>query len=345
MKEQNKIMALCDVEEEYAQLMTEFLKKQKNLPWELHTYTNVDNLLRMEKDGLDMLVVAESTFCQELQKLGSQRLIVLNESGVMKWGDVSYVDKYQEAEEVLKQLLGIYMEVADTHLPLLRTNRRAVFIGNYSPVHRCMQTSFAITMSLMLAETHSTLYLNFEHYAGISEILPDMQTLDMADLLYFLNAEKDKFRLRLQSMLKYKGRLAYIPPMKSGQNLLTVTAAEWLGLLQKIEELEEYEYVVLDLSESMQGLYEILRLCSHVYTLTREDRIAQGKLLQYEQILALYEYGDVLGKTKKLSLSHIRRLPEELELLTKGDLANLVRGLLKELEEDPEKEDEWNTRS
>ena len=55
-----------------------------------------------------------------------------------------------------------------------------------SRVHRCMQTSFAITMSLMLAKKHSTLYLNFEHYAGISELLPDMQTLDLADLLYFL---------------------------------------------------------------------------------------------------------------------------------------------------------------
>jgi len=309
-----KVMALCDTEEEYAQLMTEFMRKQKNLPWELHTYTNVDTLLGTEQSGLAMLVVAESAFRQELRGLAPGCLVVLGESGVMRWEDISYVDKYQEAEEVFRQLLGVYMEIADIQLPFLRTNRKTVFIGNYSPVHRCMQTSFAITMSLMLAKKHSTLYLNFEHYAGISELLPDMQTLDLADLLYFLNAQKDKFRLRLQTILKHKGALAYVPPMKSGQNLITVTAQEWLGLLEKIEELEEYEYVVLDLSESMQGLFEILRMCRHVYTLTREDRIARGKLLQYEQVLALYEYGDVLGKTKRLSLSHIQKLPEELDL-------------------------------
>ena len=328
-----KVMALCDTEEEYAQLMTEFMRKQKNLPWELHTYTNVDTLLGTEQSGLAMLVVAESAFRQELRGLAPGCLVVLGESGVMRWEDISYVDKYQEAEEVFRQLLGVYMEIADIQLPFLRTNRKTVFIGNYSPVHRCMQTSFAITMSLMLAKKHSTLYLNFEHYAGISELLPDMQTLDLADLLYFLNAQKDKFRLRLQTILKHKGALAYVPPMKSGQNLITVTAQEWLGLLEKIEELEEYEYVVLDLSESMQGLFEILRMCRHVYTLTREDRIARGKLLQYEQVLALYEYGDVLGKTKRLSLSHIQKLPEELEQLTKGNLADLVKGLLKSLEE------------
>lgn len=338
-----KVMALCDTEEEYAQLMTEFLKKKRNLPWELHTYTNVDSLLDTEKQGVEMLVVGESAFCRELQKVAPKCLVVLNESGVMQWEDITYVDKYQEAEEVFRQLLGHYMDIADGQFPALRTNRKTVFIGNYTPVHRCMQTSFAITMSLMLAEKHSTLYLNFEHFAGISELLPDMQTLDMADLLYFLNAQKDKFRLRLQSILRHKGTLAYVPPMKSGQNLIGVTAQEWLGLLQKIEELEEYEYVVLDLSESMQGLFEILRMCVQVYTLTKEDRIAKGKLLQYEQVLALYEYGDVLGKTKRLSLSHIRKLPDELEQLTKGDLADLVRGLLESLEEEGKGEDSWST--
>lgn len=339
----HKVMALCDMEEEYAQLMTEFMKKHKNLPWELHTYTNVETLLEAGTQGIDMLVVAESTFCRKLQEICPRCVIVLNESGVMRWEGVSYVNKYQEAEEVLKQLLGIYMEISDVQLPVFRTNRKTIFIGNYSPVHRCMQTSFAITMSLMLAESHPTLYLNFEHYAGIAELLPDMQTLDMADLLYFLNAQKDKFRLRMQTILKHKGRLAYIPPMKSGQNLLGVTAEEWLGLLQKIEELEEYEYVVLDLGESMQGLFEILRMCTQVYTLTREDRIARSKLLQYEHVLALYEYGDVLGKTKRLSLSHIQKLPEELEQLTKGDMADLVKGILASLEE--EEEGEWNMQN
>lgn len=332
MKEKaEKVMVLCDTEEEYAQQMTEFLKKHKNLPWELHTYTSVEDMLKGEKGAVSMLVVAESAYRDEIQTLMPGRLVVLSESGVVRWEKLTYVDKYQEAEEVLRCLIGIYMEIADVQLPRLQKSCRTVFIGNYSPVRRCLQTSFSLTMSQILAREHSTLYLNFEHYAGIAELLPDMQTLDMADLLYFLNADKDKFRLRMQTILKRKGSLDYIPPMKAGQNLLAITGAEWIGLLQKIEELGEYEYVILDLSESMQGLFEILRLCTKVYTLTREDRIAKSKLLQYEQVLALYEYEDVLEKTKRLNVSHIRRLPGELEQLTKGDLADMVRGLIREL--------------
>lgn len=332
MKEEEKLLVLCDEEEEYARLLTDFLQKQRDLPWRIHTYTSIDDLMRSEKESVMLLAVSESAYSEALQALQPLRTVILNESGVIRWKEVPCVDKYQAAGEVLKYLLQIYMEVADTGLPRLRQGCRTKFIGNYSPVHRSMQTSFALTMSQMLAREHATLYLNFEHYAGIGELLPDLQTLDLADLLYFLNAEQEKFRLRLQTMLRHVGNLDYIPPMKSGQNLLTVQTAEWLGLLQKIEELGEYEYVILDLSESMQGLFEILRLCRRVYTLTREDRIAKAKLLQYEQLLSLYGYGDVLEKTRQPSLPQIRRLPEELEQLTRGELAALAEGLIRELE-------------
>lgn len=332
MKEEEKLLVLCDEEEEYARLLTDFLQKQRDLPWRIHTYTSIEELMRSEKEPVMLLAVSESVYSETLQALQPLRTVILNESGVIRWKDVPCVDKYQAAEEVLKYLLQIYMEVADTGLPRLRQGCRTKFIGNYTPVHRSMQTSFALTMSQMLARDHATLYLNFEHYAGIGELLPDLQTLDLADLLYFLNAEQEKFRLRLQTMLRHVGNLDYIPPMKSGQNLLTVQTAEWLGLLQKIEELGEYEYVILDLSESMQGLFEILRLCRRVYTLTREDRIAKAKLLQYEQLLSLYGYGDVLEKTRQPSLPQIRRLPEELEQLTRGELAALAEGLIRELE-------------
>lgn len=329
MKEGEEVMVLCDPEEEYAQLMTEFLKKHKDLPWKIRTYTSVEDLLRTEKAAVGLLVVSETAYSEELQSLQTPRIIVLNESGVVRWEGVRYVDKYQQAEEVLREILQLYIEVADKCPPRLHRKTDTIFVGNYSPVHRCMQTSFALTMSQLLAREHSVLYLNFEHYAGIAELLPDMQTLDMADLLYFLNADKDKFLLRMQMICRHVGNLDYIPPMKSGQNLLTITAAEWMKLLQKIEELGGYEYVILDLSESMQGLFDILRICKRIFTLTREDRIAKSKLLQYEQLLSLCEYGDVLDKTRRLNLSHIQRLPEELEQLTRGDLAELVNDLLK----------------
>lgn len=326
------ILVLCDAEEEYAQLMTDYLKKQRDLPWELHTYTNMEELMVKERGmQIAVLVAAESVFCEEIKALQPGCIVILNESGVIRWPQLCNVNKYQRAENVRKELLEIYVKNTEELLPLLTRSGQTKFVGIYSPVRRCLQTTFALTLSQLLAQKHAALYLNFEHYAGITELLPDLQTRDMADLLYFLSAEGSRFRLRLQTILQKKGKLDYIPPMKAGQNLLTVTTEEWLNLLHKIQEYGEYEYVVLDLSENVQGLFQLLQRCIKIFTLTKDDRIARSKLLQYEQLLELCQHQDILEKTEKLSLPKFRRLPDEVEQYTRGELAEYVQGLIKEL--------------
>lgn len=331
----NAVLVLCDAEEEYAQLMTEFIKKRRELPWTVHTYTDAEEMLRGEGETetpISLLVVAEDSYQEKLAALRPLRTVILNESGLVRWTEFVNVNKYQPAENVLRELMEVYAEVAEICLPRLKCDSKVRFVGIYSPVRRCLQTTFALTMSQMTAEKHRTLYLNFEHYSGISELAADAQARDLADLLYFLTAEKEKFRLRFQTIIQHKGNLDYIPPMKSGQNLLTVGAGEWMQLIQRLEELGEYEYIIMDLSESMQGLFDILRLCAKIFTLTKGDRIAQNKVREYEEILRRCEYGDVLDKTCKCEAPQIHRVPDDLEQYTKGELADFVRRYIRELE-------------
>lgn len=335
MKETEEVvLALCDGEAEYAQLMTEYMERQKNLPWSVHTYTDVGKLMEEEKDA-DILLVAESVYQEELKDLQPKRLIVLNESGIVKNGNLRYIDKYQQADQVLRELLNIYLEIASQVLPRLGIEGKTGFIGFFSPIGRCLQTTFALTAAQLLAENHRTLYLNFEYFAGNQELLPAPQTRDLADLLYFLNAEQDKFALRLQSMTLQIGSLDYVPPMRVGQNLLSVTAKEWILFLKKIRDLGEYEYVILDLSECMQGLFDILGTCRCIYTVTVEEPAAAGKMAQYENLLELYSYEDVLKRTCKCSLPRFRHLPAGLEYYTRGELAEYAGEQIKRiLEED-----------
>lgn len=330
------VLALCDAEEEYAGLMTEYMQRQGNLPWVVHAYTDVEKLKEKEKD-VDVLVVAESLYQDELKTLSPRRLVVLNESGIIRNKNLRYVNKYQQADQVVRELLCIYLEIATQVLPRLGTEGKTRFLGFYSPVRRSLQTTFALTMAQLMAKEHKTLYLNFEYFAGNRELLADAQTRDLADLLYFLDADAEKFSLRLQSMVQTVGPLSYVPPMKSGQNLLGITAKDWLSLLKKLQELGEYEYVFLDLSECMQGLFDVLRVCSKIYLITQEDEAACGKLVQYEELLEQYSYQDILEKTKKQKLPRFRRLPSEITYYDRGELAEYVREQLRELFRDDEK--------
>ena len=69
MEQKEAVMVLFDREEEYARLLSEFLRRQKELPWEIHTYTKMEELLEREKNGeVTMLVVAESSCMDTLSK-------------------------------------------------------------------------------------------------------------------------------------------------------------------------------------------------------------------------------------------------------------------------------------
>lgn len=326
------IMVLCDTEEEYARHMTEFLKSHKDIPWEVYTYTDIGKLEEFaEKESVELLVVAEKAYTEEVRRLPVGKTVLLNESGVMRWNQIRNVNKYQAAENVYKEILKEYMENAQAPLPKLAEGSNTSLIGLFSPVKRSLQTSFALTLAQMLSEKYRVLYLNFEYNAGMRELLPDLQTRDLTDLVFFLGTDRDKFLLRMQTILQRKGRMDYIPPVKAGFQLLEVTAEEWLELLKRIGESGEYEYVILDLSENIQGLFPILRLCRKVFTMTKDDRAARGKIDQYEQVLALYEYEDVLKKTQKFRPPRFRRLPESIEQMTRGELADYVRTAIKEM--------------
>ena len=88
----------------------------------------------------------------------------------------------------------------------------------------------------------------------------------------------------------------------------------------------------MDLTDSLQGLTDILRACYRVFTVQREDSFAQLKMMQYESMLTDYEYGDVLEKTVKFVFPKFHYLPSSIELYSRGELAEFVRKKLKESE-------------
>ena len=338
MKENKNLsprMVLFDEEEEYLLKMSDYLREQSGLPWKTFAYSSREEFLDAERDeSCELLVVAENSYDEEVKNISTKKILILRECGLFSQTDIQMVDKYQPAENVLNCILELFMEIDGHKIAVLPGGRMAKCIGIYSPVHRCLQTGFAITMAQLLSRRAKTLYITFEHYAGIADLIPEFDERDLADLLYFLNAEEQKFKMRLQTIVRRKGDLDYIPPMKSGQNLLSISGAEWKSLLLKLDSLGEYEYIVLDLSESMQGLFEVLRNCSRVYTIVKKDRYALTKMQQYEQLLSLYEYEDVLDKTRKCEIPQISHFPEDLDQYTRGELAEYMKTIIRNMEEE-----------
>lgn len=63
-----------------------------------------------------------------------------------------------------------------------------------------------------------------------------------------------------------------------------------------------YEIVILDISEGIQGITEILDLAGKVYMPVLDDPVSQGKVKQFESEMKLMGVEDILDKTEKIHI-------------------------------------------
>lgn len=329
-----KIMAICDTEEGYAFRMAEYLLEKVKLPYTLHLFTAVEELEKFAgREEIEILLIAENAWRllrEEYVKNQVAQLFVLQESGETLPEDMRCISKYQSPELVVREMLnGIadgggwkdYPEAVDTAVKM---------IGIYSPVKRCLQTSFALSLGQLLAREHKTIYLNFEMYSGLGELLRREYQTDMLDVMYYFQNAREKLALRLPMIIQNAGGLDYIPPMQYSLGIREVPGEQWLALCRDIAAIGEYEYMILDLDDGIDGLFDLLKSCQKIYTITKEDPFAEAKLGQYERMLQHEELGEISEKTVKCCFPLFRKLPDSLDMMTHGELAGYVKSIIKE---------------
>ena len=152
------------------------------------------------------------------------------------------------------------------------------------------------------------LYLNLEEYAGTEYYFSECHGKTLADLIYYTRQGKGNPGLQISMMTGQDGELDYILPMPYVQDLQEVSEGEWMKLFRQILEHCIYRKIVLDLGDSIRGLFQILKACHVVYTPYIEEGTAHAKLNRYAENLRKSGMECVLEKTiqKKMILSEER---------------------------------------
>ncbi|MDE6404767.1 MAG: hypothetical protein K2M20_03825 [Lachnospiraceae bacterium] len=330
----HKIMAICDTEEGYAFRMAEYLLEKVKLPYTLHLFTAVEELEKFAgREEIEILLIAESAWRllrEAYIREQVTQMFILQEGDEAVQGDMRCISKYQSPEMVVQEMLNVIAEGSGWKDCPEVTDTAAKMIGIYSPVKRCLQTSFALSLGQLLAKEHKTMYLNFEMYSGLGELLRREYQTDMLDVMYYFQSAREKLALRLPTIIQNAGGLDYIPPMQYSLGIKEVPGEQWLALCRDIAAIGEYEYMILDLDDGIDGLFELLKSCQKIYTITREDLFAQAKLRQYERMLQQGELGEISEKTVKCRFPIFQELPDSLDMMTHGELAGYVKSIIKE---------------
>lgn len=335
-----KIFAICDTEEAYAIRLTEYMLEKIRLPYALHLFTQVEELQKfMQQEEVEILLIAENALRilrEEYVRRQVAKLFVLQEGAEIPEDDMeernhlNCINKFQSPEKIMEVLYESIVDLSDWRQKMTVQDTEVKLIGIYSPIKRCLQTSFALTMGQILAKEHKTLYFNFENYSGFGQMLKREFSMDMTDLMYYFKCDKDKLFMRLPSMIQNINGLDYVPPMQYRAEPSEITGSQWLELCRNIAGMGQYEYIILDLDDSMEGLFDLLQNCTKIYTITKDDNFAVAKINQYEQILKFHELEEIADKTVKCKFPIFKELPANMDLMTHGEMAGYVKAIVKE---------------
>lgn len=299
-----KNFVICDVEKEYARNLMQAIGARKELGFQMHLFQELEQLETFaEQKKIHIMLLGEEYPANERKAIqAEERYVLMKGEGAELLPGEKGIYKYQSVDMILTGILEDSMDKEE--LVRRRGNKEGKLIGVYSPIHRIGKTKFALQLGKDLAKAGPTLYLNLEEYSGGNYYFPDNAGHNLEDILFYIRQEKGNLGLRISAMAGQIQELDYISPMPVTQDLRAVEEGEWMKLFEEIFANCIYQTLVLDLGDSIKGLFGILRACHTVYTPYTEDSISQAKLCQYSENLRRTGYEDVLEHTvqKKMEI-------------------------------------------
>lgn len=296
---------ICDVQREYAENLMNIISEKLKEEYQFHLFWNLQQLKEFsEKMPISRLLIAEEYPVEKRKEILAENRYLLTEKrsqekereGEDDWFQEEVpVYRYQSAEIILQKVTG-RMELKEK--VVADTSVRGM-IGVYSPIHRIGKTKFAIRTARQLGRSVPVLYLNLEGNSGYNYYFQNREGNDLGDLLYYMRQDNMNLGLKLVGMIRQKGGVDYIPAIRNEQDFRNVDREEWLRLFEAILEKSIYEILLLDLGDSINGLYQILENCGRIYTPYIDEGIAKAKLDQYEKSLRISGHGEILSRTVK----------------------------------------------
>lgn len=313
----DKNLMICDKEFLYAEGLCENVSARSEFALKVYACTCLENVLRFQrKQKIHILIIDERFSSEERKEIEAEQVYVLTKDRCRDLQDrEKEIFKFQSADKILAKVFEPYCERMDGNMLKSVRKQRHRMIAVYSPIHRIGKTTFALTLGKEAAKKEKTLYLNMEAYADIGGDAQE-QNYNLGDLLYYMRQEKGNFALRLASAVAKQEELDYIAPIANSMDLKEVSQEEWCMFLQKILQESVYEVIVLDMSECMQGICQVLQMCDRIYMPVLEDERSERKVQRYREELTQLQCAEILEKTYQFAVTesmeeHARKIAKE----------------------------------
>ena len=134
------------------------------------------------------------------------------------------------------------------------------------------------------------------------------------------------------ALIQTINNLDYVPPVQMPADIRTTAWQDWERLFQMLILDSSYEVIVLDIGCGIDENFQLLDMCKKIYMPVLSDAVSQCKVAQFENLVRIWDYPQILEKTEKINPPfHMATClsPAYVEQLMWSELGDYVRNLLR----------------
>ena len=120
----------------------------------------------MDENPVEILL-ADIDAVDLVRDLPARQIFTLTDGEFVEVEEFPNIYKYQSADGILREVMACY-QIEDNR-EFTPVGKPSSLIGVYSPVNRCLKTSFCLSMGQILSKERKVLYLNLEDCSSLSK--------------------------------------------------------------------------------------------------------------------------------------------------------------------------------
>jgi ATPases involved in chromosome partitioning len=299
----SKRLAICSKQKTYITFLAEHISHRKDLLIQINLCFSLQKLKELEeKYPIDIVLLDEKISYKERQKIkGSVRFVLTSQHCKDLGTDEQEIYQYQPAKKIIEQIAVGCIEETDIFRSYYG-NKKKEIIGVYSPLHRIGKTEFSLALGKELGKTKEVLYINLEEYGYLSGIM-ERDTGTLADILYHVKQEVTNLNVYLSEAVIQTDSVDILAPLPISADVKEVPLEDWKILFSRIIRESMYDVIIIDFSESIQGLLELLCYCDTLYVPTINNHIANEKMRKFQDNMKILGYQKgILEKMTKINM-------------------------------------------
>ena len=277
-------LAIYDSDVVYATRLMEFFKRTKDFAFEVSVFTRKDCLEDYVKNKKIDLLLLDDNISQEEVKHENIKLIYLlsDKKSVKQDLSIPSIFKYQSAQTIMSEIISYYAsEEREVGVGSLLNHTKLFTI--FSPILSANKYAFAWSFASILAEKKKTLLINLELFPNMPVSLCDAADQGLSEFIYYLKQDNPNIIMKMKSLLRYTGKLAFMPGVTHGFDLLSLNKEEISKWMEELKSFKEYEIVIFYLGFYSEAAMEVLSKSSYICLPTTDNFYEDAVLREWER--------------------------------------------------------------